>query len=279
MDIKPVFKVKKGLYDEANKNISFELNGKSKSLSFDNPELEGLSHFQETFKSSKYKTECGTFKFEFYIFDFNAESDTKFVLDKQEKQIVKEHRIYLYRDEIRVLPYGDPDDDWLKIDMTRGTVRSGEYLSNDQVVGCIYITQEGNPKLKDKTNREGLIEEGKALEDFINVLQLILKYLRKVIYQRYLIDKKNRKQIDAIKKGRPLDLIETAKKSPNSDEKTLKFLDDFEKSYRQEQKVLQERIVKTESLAAVGLSIETASHDVMLFLKKQLNKWILQLRT
>ena len=272
MDIKPVFKVKKGLYDEANKNISFELIGKSKSLSFDNPELEGLSHFQETFKSSKYKTECGTFKFEFYIFDFNAESDTKFVLDKQEKQIVKEHRIYLYRDEIRVLPYGDPDDDWLKIDMTRGTVRSGEYLSNDQVVGCIYITQEGNPKLKDKTNREGLIEEGKALEDFINVLQLILKYLRKVIYQRYLIDKKNRKQIDAIKKGRPLDLIETAKKSPNSDEKTLKFLDDFEKSYRQEQKVLQERIVKTESLAAVGLSIETASHDVMLFLKKTIEQ-------
>ena len=170
------------------------------------------------------------------------------------------------------MPYGDPDDDWLKIDMTRGTVRSGEFLSNDQVVGCIYITQEGNPKLKDKTNREGLIEEGKALEDFINVLQLILKYLRKVVYQRYLIDKKNRKQIDAIKEGRPLEIIENAKKQSNDDEKTVKFLNDFEKSYRQEQKVLQERITKTENLAAVGLSIETASHDIMLFLKKTIEQ-------
>lgn len=272
MEIKSVFKVKNGVYDEHAKSIRFELNGKEKKLDFNSPELDGLSHFRDTFKSSKYQTECGSFSFEFYIFDFNAEKDTKYVLDKEEKQIVKEHRIYLYRDDIRVLPYGDPDDDWLKIDMTRGTVRSGEFLSNDQVVGCIYITQEGNPKLKDKTNREGLIEEGKALEDFINVLQLILKYLRKVVYQRYLIDKKNRKQIDAIKEGRPLEIIENAKKQSNDDEKTLKFLNDFEKSYKQEQKVLQERITKTENLAAVGLSIETASHDIMLFLKKTIEQ-------
>ena len=93
------------------------------------------------------------------------------------------------------MPYGDPDDDWLRIDMARGTVSAAEFLSNDQVVGCVYITQEGNPKLKDKTNREGLIEEGKALEDFINVLQLILKYLRKKVYAQYLIDKKRKVEI------------------------------------------------------------------------------------
>ena len=77
------------------------------------------------------------------------------MLDKEEKDIIKEHRIYLYRDNIRVMPYGDPDDDWLRIDMARGTVSAAEFLSNDQVVGCVYITQEGNPKLKDK-----LIEKG-----------------------------------------------------------------------------------------------------------------------
>ena len=45
------------------------------------------------------------------------------MLDKEEKDIIKEHRIYLYRDNIRVMPYGDPDDDWLRIDMARGTVK------------------------------------------------------------------------------------------------------------------------------------------------------------
>ena len=100
--------------------------------------------------------------------------------------MVKAHRIYLYRDRVRVLPYGDPDDDWLKIDMLRGTKSAGYYLSNDQVVGCVDISQEGNPRLKDKTNREGLIDEGKALEDFINLLQVLLRYFRKIEYDKYL---------------------------------------------------------------------------------------------
>ncbi|CDF06982.1 aTPase/histidine kinase/DNA gyrase B/HSP90 domain protein [Firmicutes bacterium CAG:95] len=190
------------------------------------------------------------------------------MLDQDEKAIIKEHRIYLYRDGIRVMPYGDPEDDWLRIDMARGTISAGAFLSNDQVVGCVYITQNGNPKLRDKTNREGLIEEGKALEDFINVLQLILKYLRKKTFAQYLIEKKRKADIDRVKKGKPLELIENAKKQYANDENALKFISNFETSYKQEQKVLHERIDKTESLAAVGLSIETASHDIMLFIKK-----------
>lgn len=272
MDKKPVFKITDGRYDENNKTISFKSNLQDKILRFTDSEVKGLSPFKKYFKTEDYQTECGDFQFEFYIFDLDAELDTKYSLDSEEKQIIKEHRIYLYRDDIRVLPYGDPDDDWLKVDMVRGTISAGEFLSNDQVVGCVYITQKGNPKLKDKTNREGLIEEGKALEDFINLLQLVLKYLRKIVYQRYLIDKKRRKEIDSIKRGKPLELIERAKNQSGIDNKTIKFLNSFEKSYKQEQRVLQERITKTESLAAVGLSIETASHDVMLFLKKTLEQ-------
>src|SRR5699024_787184 len=111
--------------------------------------------------------------------------------------------IYLYRDNVRVMPYGDPDDDWLKVDMTRGTVSAAEFLSNDQVVGCVYISQKGNPQLKDKTNREGLIENGKALGDFINILQLILKYQRKEPCAKYLIDKKRKTEIEQLKEGNP----------------------------------------------------------------------------
>lgn len=39
-----------------------------------------------------------------------------YYLDKADKDIVKEHRIYLYRDKIRVSPYGDADNDWLETD-------------------------------------------------------------------------------------------------------------------------------------------------------------------
>lgn len=274
LERKSVFKITEGKYSAATNNIEFKLNEQTVFLSFYDSDIMSLSQFRNYFKINDYRTECGDFNFEFYIFDLNVDSEnpSRYILDSQEKKIIKEHRIYLYRDNIRVMPYGDPDDDWLKIDMARGTISAGEFLSNDQVVGCVYITQQGNPSLKDKTNREGLIEEGKSLEDFINILQLILKYLRKKPFAQYLIDKKKKVEIDRLKRGKPLELIETAKMQYADDSKTLSFLKKFETSYTQETRSLHDRISKTESLAAVGLSIETASHDVMLFIKKTLEQ-------
>lgn len=271
LENKSVFKVTDGRYSSADNTISFKINGQDVRLGFEDADINGLKQF-EKFNTPEYRTECGSFRFEFYIFDFNVDSEnpSKYFLDGDDKKIIREHRIYLYRDGLRVMPYGDPEDDWLRIDIARGTIRADEFLSNDQVVGCVYISQAENPKLIDKTNREGLIEDGRALDDFITVLQLILKYLRKKPFAQYLIDKQRKKDIDRIKRGRPAELIETAKKQYADDQKTLAFLKSFESSYTKEKKVLEDRINKTENLAAVGLSIETASHDVMLFIRKTL---------
>ena len=269
LENKSVFKITDGRYLATDNTIDFKINGQSVHLSFEDADITGLKKF-EKITTPAYKTECGSFRFEFYIFDFNVDSEnpSKYFLDSNDKKIIREHRIYLYRDGLRVMPYGDPEDDWLRIDIARGTIRADEFLSNDQVVGCVYISQAENPKLVDKTNREGLIEDGRALEDFITILQLILKYLRKKPFAQYLIDKQRKNEIDRIKRGRPAELIETAKKQYADDPKTLSFLKSFERSYTKEKKVLEDRINKTENLAAVGLSIETASHDVMLFIRK-----------
>lgn len=272
LENKSVLKVTDGCYDCDSNTITFKLNNQPIKLDFHDQDIRGLAQFKR-FKEIEEKNEaieCGSFKFEFYVFDFNVDSEniSKYYLSKEEKGIIKEHRIYLYRDNVRVMPYGDPEDDWLGIDMARGTIRADEYLSNDQIVGCVYISQKENPNLKDKTNREGLIEEGRALEDFIGVLQLILRYLRKKPFAQYLIDKQRKKEIDLFKRGRPSELIEGAKKQFSNDEKALAFLKTFEKSYTKEKRTFEDRINKTENLAAVGLSIETASHDVMLLLSK-----------
>lgn len=270
LESKPVFKITDGKYTSVNNEISFRLNNELIRLDFNDADINGLTQFRKYFKTSDYKTECGDFKFEFYVFDLNANSErhSKYYLDKDEKAIIKEHRIYLYRDGIRVMPYGDPEDDWLSIDIARGTISAGEFLSNDQVVGCVYITQESNPMLKDKTNREGLIEEGNALQDFVNILQLVLRYVRVKPFARYVDEKKKKSEFDLVRKGKPLKLIEDAKVKYKGNDDVCKFLQSFEKSYKNEQNILNERIAKTENLAAVGLSVETASHDVMLFMNK-----------
>ena len=145
-------------------------------------------------------TKCGSFTFGFYVFDFDRDPNSKHFLNSEDRKILKAHRIYLYRDKIRVYPYGDPDDDWLRIDAYRGTIAAGWFLSNDQVVGFVNITQKGNPKLRDKTNREGLIEMGDATSDFIRLLQIFLAWVRKKPYGQYLAKQKRSKDVEIVKK-------------------------------------------------------------------------------
>lgn len=83
--------------------------------------------------------------------------------------------ISLYRDAFRVWPYGEPHDDWLRLDQRRvnnPVVR----LSNNQIVGFVRISQDGNPDLRDQTNREGLINN-RALEDLRRLLYFVLEQL------------------------------------------------------------------------------------------------------
>ncbi len=149
-----------------NEQIFFSLNGNKKQLSI--KDLKNNKSFRDRFinTNGKWKRtpECGPFEFEFYVYDLTSQAPPKYKLDQEAKQIVKENRIYLYRDGIRVFPYGDPDDDWLGIDVLRGTSRAGFHLSNDQTIGRIKISNENNPKLKDKTNREGLLEIGTVMK-------------------------------------------------------------------------------------------------------------------
>lgn len=65
----------------------------------------------------------------------------------------------LYRDGLRVMPYGEPGNDWLKLDQLQGA-RSGVLvpLANGNWFGQILISRITNPDLRDTASREGLVE-------------------------------------------------------------------------------------------------------------------------
>lgn len=70
--------------------------------------------------------------------------------------------VNIYRDGFRVLPYGERGNDWLELDARRvqnPTMR----VSNNQIFGYVLIGSDLNPKLRDQSNREGMIE-GPALD-------------------------------------------------------------------------------------------------------------------
>ena len=165
-------------------------------------------------------------------------------------------------------PYGDPDDDWLAIDVTRGTGRAGNFFSNDQVVGWIDITQEENPGLRDKTNREGLIESGGAAHDLIFLVQVFLSYVKQHPYARYKEKQRQRSMARLVQDGAVAkdlaDLKQTLKKAGHAAQSQA--VAKIEAEYRREKQYLSQRAEMTEDLAGVGLSVEMASHDIMLLL-------------
>ncbi len=83
--------------------------------------------------------------------------------------------VSVYRDGFRVLPYGEPDDDWLRLDRRRVN-NPVEHLSNNQIIGFVEISSDDNPGLRDQTNRGGIIH-GREFEDLkrfvIHALQMV----------------------------------------------------------------------------------------------------------
>ena len=271
-----VLKITKGRFSEKDKCFYFEINNKPIKLSLNDSNIRGAKIYNSRFcigkdlfgeENWRYPV-CGDFGFNFFIFDFQAKEESKYYLQREEKNLLKEHRIYLYRDGIRVAPYGDPDDDWLQIDMYRGTKSVGMFLSNDQVVGYTDISKRGNPKLKDKTNREGLIEEGDATRDFITLIQTLLFYIRQHPYKQYKESSKDRTAQQIHKSNIISSDFEELKDKLSDNPIALAAVNHIAKSYNLERNYFEKRIETTEELAGVGLSVETATHDIMLMLSK-----------
>jgi hypothetical protein len=65
--------------------------------------------------------------------------------------------LYIYRDNFRVLPYGRTDFDFLGFEKRRALRASSAYFSHRRMFGYLALTRKENDKLKDKSSREGLI--------------------------------------------------------------------------------------------------------------------------
>lgn len=270
---KTVLRVTNGHYDSATQTFTFLLNSKKRELSLSSNVIKGLRVYKDHFLGdvSQAISDFGCFDFDFFVFDFNAKGTSRYALSPSQKELIKRHRIYLLRDGIRVLPYGDPDDDWLQIDTGRGTISAGNFFSNDQVVGRIKISKAGNPHLRDKTNREGLIEEEHYTSDFICVIKAFLSYLRLEEYKNYLRNEKTKKDIAKIEQEKSDDTFAKLECRYKDDPDSLSLLSSLRKTYSSERDLLKSRMERSEHLAAVGLSVETSNHDIMMMATRSLD--------
>ena len=68
----------------------------------------------------------------------------------------------IFRDGLRVLPYGRTDNDFFDIESRRSKNTGREFWNHRQMFGRLAITREQNHNLKDKAGREGLLDNRAA---------------------------------------------------------------------------------------------------------------------
>ncbi len=113
------------------------------------------------------KTLCGPFKINVaYIQGWAGQ--TKLPPEEHALILNKTNKIgglYIYKDGIRILPYGDSDYDFLDIEKRRTKSASYYFFSHRRMFGVMEISRANNPKLIEKAGREGFIEN-KAYRQF-----------------------------------------------------------------------------------------------------------------
>ena len=104
--------------------------------------------------------------FELYIasLEFTRAASTHSDLDfGQYREMAEQYSGFmLFRDGLRVLPFGRPDNDFFEIESRRSKHVGREFWNHRQMFGRLAITREANPNLKDKAGREGLIDNRAA---------------------------------------------------------------------------------------------------------------------
>jgi signal transduction histidine kinase len=116
-------------------------------------------------------TDCGPFSISVaYVQGVSSESTLPpnewAIIGNKLKQV---GGLYIYKDGIRVLPYGTNDYDFLDIERNRNKSAGYYYFSYRRIFGVIEISQGRNSQLNEKAGREGF-RENNAYRQFRAIL-------------------------------------------------------------------------------------------------------------
>ncbi|OHB44579.1 MAG: hypothetical protein A2Y13_09470 [Planctomycetes bacterium GWC2_45_44] len=117
---------------------------------------------------SKFK--IGTVTFKGIIFDRDPR-----VLDLgvQDKKGLKEYLnsnggIRVFRDNMRVMDYGEPGNDWLDLGGRRVNIPA-KRISNNIILASVHLSRQASTDLQEKANREGFVEN-EAFYEFVKAV-------------------------------------------------------------------------------------------------------------
>lgn len=163
--------------------------------------------------------------------------------------------VKLFRDDFRILPYGEMENDWLGIDNkhAQAVFRS---LGTRDIIGYVQITKKYNPMLKDATNRQGLNEDTIEFNDFKLFIWKIMDLLQEHVF--------NRIKTDAEKQGHVIETtVDDIKKDLSSFQKEIPTIyNDISLPTEQKEKVIGRTLESFQTIQKKIEQVEKANRQM-----------------
>lgn len=120
-------------------------------------------------------TRCGPFRIGFAAVERREANSTLPAEEyaRMTQKLDKLGGLYIYRDGIRIQPYGNTTYDWLDIEYRRTKGARHYYFSHRKMFGAVELTHRDNDALKEKAGREGFMENA-AFREFKDILTSFL---------------------------------------------------------------------------------------------------------
>jgi len=202
-----------------------------------------------------HPTRVGPFRIRVQAFDLDPAGLRLAGLTVADRDLLRElGGISVIRDRFRVFPYGEKGDDWLELNQRRvnnPTLR----FSNNQVVSSVHITRAGNPELRDKTNREGLIENV-AYDELRHLVLAVLSILEEARF------KVRPRRKGAIREDKVIAAIEKAKGVVAENAKAVTAIEEILGQYSTWSQALEDRNTILLQVAGIGMAAETVTHEI-----------------
>lgn len=216
--------------------------------------------------SNQKGVECGPFTFELRIWDRDELENVNQKVGGGIRSIRKDldaiAGINIYRDGFRVLPYGEPDNDWLRLDIRRVQAPTRR-LSNNQITGYISITADKNPDLHDRSNREGL-DNNAAYTDLQNIMKFVLNETENLRYASKRKKPEQKEQEDQKGLFDPPDfnkITDAVSRGDTNKKETLDLINKAEADWKNQIKKLQGVLSQYHALATLGGIVDKILHD------------------
>jgi len=205
-------------------------------------------------------SQIGRIEFDVIIFETDTNIFSLVTAERTtiDKYIRENGGIRVYRDDVRVYDYGERANDWLGIDLKR-VGRLGGRVSNNIILGSVKLKRSESFGLKEKTNREGFIEN-----ESYNVFVDAIDYALSLIVRERNVDKarlttlyKKHKVVEPVLSdlNDVIEIVETKVQEPSAKNEILKYLYRINDQYKEVKEVL----IKS---ANAGLNLSVVIHEI-----------------